>query len=292
MSRKELLEVYSKLQARLKAKMLNLALSPKQERALRAEIRRFSRTIHRQARRANAQYTATTLTAYFLAGSKNLINTATSGVKTKLSKRGITSATSTPIKNAANTNSRGALRKMNAVTNEADRETVQQFNRLLKIRSEFGTGNLDKEGVDRLKIALKAFGVSDKKANQAARASKFEEVARSVMRDKNGAYMFTDKGGRRWSYKRWSQQTTRSYQDQSRRNGFLETANFADEDLAVIIDHPDESDSCRPYENQKISMFGKTKGYPTYAELQGNPDHIFTPTCRHQLRLLSPTEKR
>jgi len=275
----------------LKAKMLTLALSPKQERALRAELKRFSKALHRQARTANARYTATTLTAYFLAGSKSLINTATSGVKSNLRKAGVTSSGSKPIRDEARKQSRGALKNMNAITNQADKETVLQFNRLLKIKSEFGAGSLDEEGLKRLKVALKAFGVSDQKANQAARASKFEDVARSVMRDKNGAYMFTDKGGRRWSYKRWSQQTTRSYQDQMRRNGFIETAELADEDLAIIIDHPDESDSCRPYENQKISLFGKTKGYPTYAELQGNPDHIFTPTCRHQLRILSPKEK-
>lgn len=291
MNRKELLKFYSSLQGELKRKMLELILSGKADKRKIAELRRVNKQLHDQAITANSRYADTTLVTAFTAGAGSMISGSNRRARRKLKKKGVTSSTSTPIVDSAKELAKESKAGMALAVKEGQKSTVKQFRQLIKIRDEFGTGDFDDDQLKRLKIALKAFGISDKKTNQMARAKKFEEVARGLMRDKNGAYMFTDKGGRRWSYKRWSQMTTRSLQDQTKRNGFIETAKLADEDLSLIIDHPDESDSCRPYENMVISLTGKTKGYPTFAELQGNEDHIFSITCRHQLRTLSPSEK-
>lgn len=293
MTRQELLKRYSILQASLKSKMLSLAMSKKQEKAVKAEMKKISKKLHNSILKHNQSWSATTLPDYYATGAAGLIGGVGKEGRQKLKQAGILNAKSAKVKQRGLKQGALAEKAMKGVVREGNSSIQKQFEALLKLKKGFSTDILkDPEVLKRTSAAIKAFGIADAKANNLARSNSFEKVVRGILGDRNGAYMFLDKSGRRWSYKRWSQMVTRSYQDQTRRNGFLATAKEIKEDLAKIIDHPDESDSCRPYENMIISLTGETPGFPTYDELQGNDDHIFTPTCRHQLRILSLSEKK
>lgn len=90
-----------------------------------------------------------------------------------------------------------------------------------------------------------------------------------------------DASGRRWDLTTYSKMVARSKLQQVQAEGARIQALENENDLAIISSHG-AKDSCRHFEGLIISLEGRTKGYPTYAQLRAS-QLIFHPNCQHSV---------
>ena len=90
-----------------------------------------------------------------------------------------------------------------------------------------------------------------------------------------------DKRGRRWNLKTYADMVITTKTQQAHVEGIRHEADLTGYDLAIISDH-NAKDVCSKWENVIISLNGKTKGFPTYAQVRRTKE-CFHPNCEHTL---------
>ena len=109
----------------------------------------------------------------------------------------------------------------------------------------------------------------------------WQQVAHQYKEDlaKNGLTGFTDRAGRRWNMKAYTEMvaitTTAEAHLEGTKNRILEHGY----DLIKITNHPGECEKCAPWEGKILSLTGQTPGYPTLAEAKAAG--LFHPRCKH-----------
>lgn len=98
---------------------------------------------------------------------------------------------------------------------------------------------------------------------------------------RQGITGFTDRAGRRWSMRSYTEMVGRTVTAEAHRMG---TANRILEhgiDLVRITGHEGPCEMCGPWEGRILSLTGRTPGYPTLAEAEASG--LFHPNCRHAM---------
>jgi len=111
------------------------------------------------------------------------------------------------------------------------------------------------------------------------------EIQSQIKRD-DPQFKFVDRAGRRWDSEKYFHMLAFTVIQNARREAYVETCVQEGHDLVMISAHQ-AIDRCRPWENRILSLTGKTKGYPTYAQSKASGD-IWHPRCRHFLIAVNP----
>lgn len=93
-----------------------------------------------------------------------------------------------------------------------------------------------------------------------------------------------DAGGKRWDLTTYTQMVSRTKLQQVQLEGAKQTALHNDTDLAIISSHG-AKDACRHFEGMIVSLTGRTKGFPTLADVRGS-NLIFHPNCQHSVHTI------
>lgn len=94
-----------------------------------------------------------------------------------------------------------------------------------------------------------------------------------------GVKVFQDKKGRVWDIASYAEMATRAAIGQAAINGHLMRIQEQGRDLVIVSDHPEECQTCRPWEGKVLSISGNTPGYPTVA--QARSAGLWHPGCGH-----------
>lgn len=123
-------------------------------------------------------------------------------------------------------------------------------------------------------------------------------IARSVAAqiEDNGMGALIDKGGREWSYDRYSNMLVRTKAVEARNEGLVNRMVQYGYDLVQISNHGTEHPACRKYEGKILSITGNTPtgtklagGYTVFGSLaQAKADGLFHPHCKHAANVISP----
>lgn len=98
----------------------------------------------------------------------------------------------------------------------------------------------------------------------------------------------TDAGGNRWDLTTYVKMVAKTKIQQTQIEGARIMALENNTDLAIISSHG-AKDSCSHFENMLISLEGRTKGYPTLAEVKGS-GLIFHPNCQHSVHVIGDVQ--
>ena len=94
-------------------------------------------------------------------------------------------------------------------------------------------------------------------------------------------FKFIDKAGRKWNTESYFEMLGRTVLMNSGRETYLNTCAEKGKDVMRVTVGGDGCDVCARYENQLISMTGKTPGLPTLD--QAMKEGLFHPNCVHSL---------
>lgn len=295
MKREELLEEFKKLDQRTREKLIRELPKNAPDVLIRRRIREYLKKELRTVQKKNLEWATAAIEASFVEGVNQFLKVLPKELRKQAERLGITSGRGKLFATAKSEALKEYDKKVGEIFGEAVKATDDQAKQLLKIKKavEDFVDTADPAKAQRLERALKAYGMTAKRARGMRQDRDFEKIIRGIMRDKDGLYMFKDKGGRRWTYRRWSQMQTRAFRNESERLAMVESMAEIGEDIGYVIPHSDPSESCQRMEGMIISVGGATEGLYTLDEMRSNPqEHWWKPTCRHIWRPLRPSEKR
>jgi len=81
---------------------------------------------------------------------------------------------------------------------------------------------------------------------------------------------FVDNAGRSWNLSSYTEMATRSTTGQMALEGHVTRLQDNDIDLAMVSDHGEECELCRPWEGKVLSVSGEHKKYPTLSNAIGD----------------------
>lgn len=96
-----------------------------------------------------------------------------------------------------------------------------------------------------------------------------------------GITSFIDKAGRSWDMETYAEMATLTAIERATREGYLDTMQEFDYDLAQISDHYGACPICEAWQGVVVSVSGNTPGYPSLAEAEGAG--VFHPRCMHDI---------
>lgn len=97
----------------------------------------------------------------------------------------------------------------------------------------------------------------------------------------SGVTGFVDKAGRQWELASYAEMATRAGLARASINGHVNRMQEQGRDLAIVSDHPEECELCRPYERKILSVSGNDPNYTSLSEAEVNG--LFHPSCGHRL---------
>lgn len=106
---------------------------------------------------------------------------------------------------------------------------------------------------------------------------------------------FVDKAGRRWNMATYADMAARTVAAEATRRGKWNEFIEHGEDLVRVSNHSTQCELCAPWEDEVLSITGKTQGYPTVNDAMAAG--LFHPNCQHSTSLavseiLKEEEKR
>ena len=104
-----------------------------------------------------------------------------------------------------------------------------------------------------------------------------------------GVTGFKDRSGRMWRMTTYSEMVARTTTQQAHIEGTLNRLSEQDHDLIIVSRHKGACSLCAPWEGKVLSISGKTKGYPTFAEAKAAG--LMHPNCRHTVSLYIDLDK-
>ena len=96
-----------------------------------------------------------------------------------------------------------------------------------------------------------------------------------------GITSFIDKAGRSWDMDTYAEMATLTAIERATREGYLDTMQEFDYDLAQISDHYGACPVCEAWQGVVVSVSGNTPGYPSLSEAEGAG--VFHPRCMHDI---------
>lgn len=100
---------------------------------------------------------------------------------------------------------------------------------------------------------------------------------------RHGITGFVDKAGRQWNMETYAEMVARTSTMEAHlegtKNRFLEHGY----DLVIVSSHHNPCEKCRPWEDEILSLTGRTPGYPTLEE--SKEAGMWHPNCRHTYSL-------
>lgn len=96
-----------------------------------------------------------------------------------------------------------------------------------------------------------------------------------------GITSFIDKAGRSWDMETYAEMATLTAIERATREGYLDTMQEFDYDLAQISDHYGACPVCEAWQGVVVSVSGNTPGYPSLSEAEGAG--VFHPRCMHDI---------
>lgn len=126
-------------------------------------------------------------------------------------------------------------------------------------------------------------GVLEKIATGAITGASRKDISKSIMNElkREGITAIVDKRGREWSLQTYSETLARTKLTQAHNTGVANRMVEAGYDLVIISSHFGACELCATWENQILSVTGKTKGYITLDSAKANG--LFHPNCRHTM---------
>ena len=104
-----------------------------------------------------------------------------------------------------------------------------------------------------------------------------------------GVTGFRDRSGRAWNMRTYTEMVARTTTQQAHIEGTLNRLSEQDHDLIIVSRHKGACSLCAPWEGKVLSISGKTKGYPTFAEAKAAG--LMHPNCRHTVSLYIDLDK-
>ena len=104
-----------------------------------------------------------------------------------------------------------------------------------------------------------------------------------------GVTGFKDRTGRMWNMRTYTEMVARTTTQQAHIEGTLNRLSEQDHDLIIVSRHRGACSLCAPWEGKVLSISGKTKGYPTFAEAKAAG--LMHPNCRHTVSLYIDLDK-
>ena len=98
-----------------------------------------------------------------------------------------------------------------------------------------------------------------------------------------GVTGFQDSRNRNWNMKTYAEMVARTSTQEAHTQGTLNRLTEHDHDLIVVSRHARACSLCVPWEGKVLSITGRTKGYPTFAEAK--TAGLMHPNCRHAVSL-------
>jgi hypothetical protein len=169
-----------------------------------------------------------------------------------------------------------------------------------------GAHTLHKRAFSNLKLEFErhisdSFGVVARKANddfrqvQIASAMRgfagtdnIKNVIKGIRQDleERGITGFTDRSGREWTLRNYSDMAARTVTARARRRAKEMEFLAHGEDLVIVSEHYPTCEKCVMWGGKILSLTGSTPGYPTLAEAEA--EGLFHPRCRHTASLYTP----
>ena len=104
-----------------------------------------------------------------------------------------------------------------------------------------------------------------------------------------GVTGFKDRSGKMWNMRTYTEMVARTTTQQAHIEGTLNRLSEQDHDLIIVSRHKGACSLCAPWEGKVLSISGKTKGYPTFAEAKAAG--LMHPNCRHTVSLYIDLDK-
>lgn len=104
-----------------------------------------------------------------------------------------------------------------------------------------------------------------------------------------GVTGFKDRSGRTWRMTTYTEMVARTTTQQAHIEGTLNRLSEQDHDLIIVSRHKGACSLCAPWEGKVLSISGKTKGYPTFAEAKAAG--LMHCNCRHAVSLYIDLDK-
>ena len=104
-----------------------------------------------------------------------------------------------------------------------------------------------------------------------------------------GVTGFKDRSGRMWRMTTYTEMVARTTTQQAHTEGTLNRLSEQGHDLIIVSRHKGACSLCAPWEGKVLSISGKTKGYPTFAEAKAVG--LMHPNCRHAVSLYIDLDK-
>lgn len=98
-----------------------------------------------------------------------------------------------------------------------------------------------------------------------------------------GVTGFKDRSGKIWNMRTYTEMVARTTTQQAHIEGTLNRLSEQDHDLIIVSRHKGACSLCAPWEGKVLSISGKTKGCPTFAEAK--VAGLMHPNCRHTVSL-------
>lgn len=119
----------------------------------------------------------------------------------------------------------------------------------------------------------------------------WKEVARNYREQlaQQGVTGFQDAAGRQWNMKTYTEMVARTSTQEAHTQGTLNRLTEHGHDLVIVSKHGGACEKCVPWEGRILSITGKTKGYPTFAEAKAAG--LMHPRCRHAVSLYINLDK-
>ncbi len=104
-----------------------------------------------------------------------------------------------------------------------------------------------------------------------------------------GVTGFKDRSGRMWNMRTYTEMVARTTTQQAHTEGTLNRLSEQGHDLIIVSRHKGACSLCAPWEGKVLSISGKTKGYPTFAEAKAAG--LMHCNCRHAVSLYIDLDK-
>jgi len=94
-----------------------------------------------------------------------------------------------------------------------------------------------------------------------------------------GVTGFVDRAGKRWNMRTYAGMVARTSTMEAHLSGTANRLLEHGHDLVMVSRHANACDKCKPWEGRKLSLTGRTPGYPTLADAKAAG--LWHPNCGH-----------